>query len=319
VPGVTPYPDPMPPAAPPAAGAVAVVVLNWNGGTDTLRCLRSLRAQEPDLHLIVVDNGSTDGSVGDVETEGLADDVIRTGENLGYAGGNNLGLQRALADGYGVIAVLNNDTYVERPVFGPLANAVVQHPELVLSPLIRYADSDDLWFEGGVIDAGYPRHVQPDELPQWQVVDNRREADVLSGCCIVATAATWRDVGVFNDGLFLLFEDSDWSLRARAAGRRLAVATDLEIRHAVSGSVRSPRTARLIAFYFGRNLIWFSRHHSPGSLPRLASQWLGRAAGRAVLGREPRDDVFFRWLGALSALVGQSGIAPRWVQRLAAL
>src|ERR1700742_3640282 len=103
----------MPPAAPPAAGAVAVVVLNWNGGTDTLRCLRSLRAQEPDLHLIVVDNGSTDGSVEAVEAEGLADDVIRAGENLGYAGGNNLGLKRALTDGYDVIAVLNNDTYLE--------------------------------------------------------------------------------------------------------------------------------------------------------------------------------------------------------------
>jgi GT2 family glycosyltransferase len=309
----------MPPAPPPAVGATAVVVLNWNGGDDTLRCLGSLRTQEPDLHLILVDNGSTDGSVEDVENERLADDVIRAGENLGYAGGNNLGLQRALDAGYDVVAVLNNDTYLERPVFGALASAVRQHPDLVLSPIIRYAGHEGIWFEGGVIDAGFPRHVQPDELPQWQVVDNRRDADVLSGCCIVATAGTWRDVGVFNDGLFLLFEDSDWSLRARAAGRSLAVATDLEIRHAVSGSIRSPRTARLIAFYFGRNLIWFSRHHFPSALPRLARQWLGRAGVRAVLGREPRDDVFFRWLGALSGLVGQSGIAPRWVQRLAGL
>lgn len=303
--------------ASPAAGTTAVVVLNWNGGADTLRCLRSLRTHEPDLHLIVVDNDSTDGSLEDVEAAGLADDVVRAGGNLGYAGGNNLGLRRALSDGYPVIAVLNNDTYLERPAFGPLAAAVSARPDLVLSPLIRYSATDAMWFEGGVLDDGYPRHVQPAELMKWPVVDNRRDADVLSGCCIVAAATTWRDVGLFNDGLFLLFEDSDWSIRARAAGRRLAVSTDTEIRHAVSASIRSRRTARLLSFYFGRNLIWFGRHHCRQAIPRLAGQWLGRPAIRATLGREPRDDVVFRWLGALGALVGQSGIAPRWVQRLA--
>ena len=159
--------------------------------------------------------------------------------------------------------------------------------------------------------------MHADELAKWPVVAGRRHAEVLSGCCIVAAAATWREVGVFDERLFLLFEDSDWSIRARAAGRRLAVVTDLEIRHAVSGSVRSRRTARLFAFYFGRNMIRFSGRHFPRSTARLARQWLGRAAVRATLGREARDDVFFRWLGALSAVVGQSGIAPGWVQRLA--
>jgi GT2 family glycosyltransferase len=299
--------------------ATAVIVLNWNGGADTLRCLRSLRAQEPGLHIIVVDNGSTDGSVDDVEADALADDVIRAGENLGYAGGNNLGLRRALDDGYGVIAVLNNDTFLEAPVFAQLAAAVLIDPRLVLSPRIRYAEGDSMWFEGGLIDAGYPRHVHSDELTQWPVLAGRRHAEVLSGCCIVAAAETWREVGLFDEALFLLFEDSDWSIRARAAKRRLAVATDVEIRHTVSGSVRSRRTARLFGFYFGRNMIWFSRRHFPMSTARLSRQWLGRAAVRATLGREPRDDVFFRWLGALSAVAGQSGIAPGWVRRLASI
>ena len=139
------------------------------------------------------------------------------GANLGYAGGNNLGLQRALDDGCAVVGVLNNDTYVEAPVFTVLAAAVTADPRLVVTPLIRYAATDDVWFQGGVLDAGYPRHVQPDELEAWPVVDNRREADVLTGCCIVAGADTWREVGLFDDGLFLFFEDSDWSIRARAA------------------------------------------------------------------------------------------------------
>jgi GT2 family glycosyltransferase len=300
-----------------AAGGTAVVVLNWNGGTDTTRCLRSLREHEPELRIIVVDNGSTDGSVAAVEAEQLADDIVLAGANLGYAGGNNLGLRRALAEGCAVVAVLNNDTYVEGPVFTALADAVIAEPGLVVAPMIRYAATDDVWFQGGVLDAGYPRHVQPDELEQWPVTDSQREADVLTGCCIVAGADTWREVGVFDERLFLFFEDSDWSIRARAAGRRLVVRTDLEIRHVVSGSTRSPRTARLVSFYFGRNMMWFSRKYFPDSTSRLARLWLGRAAVRAVLGRVSRSDVLFRWFGALSALVGQSGPAPQWVQRMA--
>jgi GT2 family glycosyltransferase len=300
-----------------AAGRTAVVVLNWNGGSDTIRCLRSLREHEPDLWVIVVDNGSADDSIAAVEAAHLADDIVLAGANLGYAGGNNLGLRRALTDGCAVVAVLNNDTYVEGPVFTALADAVTADPGLVVTPLIRYAATNDVWFQGGVLDAGYPRHVQPDELEAWPVVDHQREADVLTGCCIVATADSWREVGLFDDGLFLFFEDSDWSIRARAAGRRLVVLTDVEIRHVVSGSTRSPRTARLVSFYFGRNMMWFARKYFPASTSRLAKLWLGRAAVRAVLGRTSRSDVLFRWFGAISAFAGQTGPAPRWVQTLA--
>jgi GT2 family glycosyltransferase len=302
-------------------GGVAVVVLNWNGGSDTLRCLRSLRRHDPGVRIVVVDNGSTDGSLEDVEREDLADDVVAAGANLGYAGGNNLGLTRALADGWPVVAVLNNDTFIQGPVFSALAAEVTADPHLVLSPLIRYAETthgQDVWFQGGVLDRGYPRHVQPDELARWPVTEGRRTAEVLTGCCIVASAQTWREVGRFDDGMFLLFEDSDWSMRAVAAGRRLAVRTDVEIHHAVGGSVTSARTARLMSFYFGRNMLRFSHRYFPGAMPRLVWQWFVVPALRSLAGREPRADVGFRWLGAACGLVGQSGVAPRWVQSVAA-
>jgi GT2 family glycosyltransferase len=304
-------------AGPASAATVAVVVLNWNGGTDTTRCLRSLREHEPTLRLILVDNGSTDDSVAAVEAEQLADDIVLAGANLGFAGGNNLGLQRALDAGCTVVGILNNDTYLEGPVFTSLAAVVTADPDLVVTPVIRYAATDDVWFQGGVLDAGYPRHIQPDELPQWPAMDGSRPVDVLTGCCMVASADSWREVGLFDDRLFLFFEDSDWSMRARATGRRLVVRTDVELRHVVSGSTRSARTARLVSFYFGRNMMWFSRKYFPASTGRLARLWLGRAAVRVALGRTSRSDVLFRWFGALSAVVRQSGPAPRWVQALA--
>jgi hypothetical protein len=73
----------------------------------------------------------------------------------------------------------------------------------------------------------------------------------------------------------------------------------------------------LVIFYFGRNVVWVSRKYFPASTGRLARLWLGRAAVRVALGRTSRSDVLFRWFGALSAVVRQSGPAPRWVQALA--
>src|ERR1700730_5371151 len=89
---------------------LAVVVLNWNGADDTLACLASLRESTLACHAIVVDNGSTDDSLARIEASGLADVVIPAGTNLGYAGGNNLGLRRALDRGFAHVAVLHKHT-----------------------------------------------------------------------------------------------------------------------------------------------------------------------------------------------------------------
>src|SRR5438552_10530860 len=90
---------------------IALVILNWNGVTDTLECLASLRQSLVPIYAIVVDNGSTGSDVERIRSSGLSDMVIETGTNLGYAEGNNIGLQRALdsAQGFEIVGVLNND------------------------------------------------------------------------------------------------------------------------------------------------------------------------------------------------------------------
>src|SRR5690349_1191981 len=89
--------------------SVGIVVLNWNNADDTIACLKSLRNSTVSVTAIVVDNGSTDGSAEAIEASGLADVFLRTGANLGYAGGNNAGLRQALDAGHATVMVLNND------------------------------------------------------------------------------------------------------------------------------------------------------------------------------------------------------------------
>ena len=92
---------------------IYVIILNWNGKADTLACLASLAQVKTPHQTIVVDNGSTDGSASAILASFPDVEVIKTGENLGYAAGNNVGIRRALEKGADFIFILNNDTTVE--------------------------------------------------------------------------------------------------------------------------------------------------------------------------------------------------------------
>jgi len=295
---------------------VAVVVLNWNGADDTLACLESLRASTAPPHVIVVDNGSTDDSVTRIGASGLADDVVRTGANLGYAEGNNVGLRLALEHRFAVIAVLNNDTIVEPDALELLLEQLPASGHRAVSPEIRYFDRPgESWFAGGVVDRGWPRHLQPVELAGLE--QSLRPSECLSGCCIVARRETWERVGFFDPGYFLIFEDSDWSMRAVRHGVALYVVTASTIRHRVSSSFGRGPASPLGGYYFVRNGLRFEARYFARYLPRFVVQWLVRpvpALLRSGRGRE----LAFRWFGALAFAAGLRGRAPRVLERLAA-
>jgi GT2 family glycosyltransferase len=295
---------------------LAVVVLNWNGARDTLDCLRSLRKSHLPVHAIVVDNGSNDDSVREITDSGLADAVVETGDNLGYAEGNNVGLRLALQEKFPIVAVLNNDTVIEQESFKALLPYLADRERRALSPDIRYFDEPSRsWFAGGVLDNGWPRHLQSSEL--LGDVEPLRLSECLSGCCIVAESETWREVGLFDPDYFLTFEDSDWSLRARAQGVKLYVATRSLIRHKVSRSHVSAPVSLLSSFYFIRNGLMFETRYAKHHRARFVFEWLVRPSLQALRRRASWPDVAFRWLGAVAFMIRISGRAPRAVERLA--
>lgn len=296
---------------------IAVVVLNWNGADDTLECLASLRRSTLPVYVVVVDNGSTDDSLDRIRASGLADDVVATGENLGYAEGNNVGLRRALDRGAEFVAVLNNDTVVERDALGALREHLLAAGSRAVAPDIRYfANPAISWFAGGVIERGWTRHLQPDELPRDG--GPLRPSEWLSGCCIAARRETWRRVGLFDAGYFILFEDSDWSLRAVAAGVGLYVATDSVIMHKVSRTFSQGLPLSVLGgFYFVRNGLTFVSRHFRADLARFAFIWLVRPAP-GLLRKGRWRELGFRWMGAAAFALRLRGRAPRVLERLAA-
>lgn len=290
--------------------AAAVVILNWNGADDTLECLARLRDATISLHLIVVDNGSSDDSVERIEASRLADEVLATGSNLGYAGGNNVGIRHALQSDFEVVGVLNNDTLAEPAMPATVISAL--SAERAASPDIRYFDTPaESWFLGGVFEGGYARHLLPEE-------QRPGPTELLSGCCIFARREVWERVGCFDESMFLTFEDFDWSLRARAVGVELVCIADAILLHKVSRSFRSSTvSARLGAFYFARNGLRLAWRWDRRSLLRFSSRHVLRPAARSL--KRGGSDTAFLLLGAAAFAFGQSGRAPRALERLAAL
>ncbi len=271
------------PSAPPK---VAVVILNWNGKQDTLECLASVIAMDyPSFQVAVVDNGSTDGSVDAICQAFSQVTVLETGANLGYAGGNNVGIRWALEQGFDGILILNNDTVVDRGLLRAFASAQQQFPSAGVfgAKIYYYTSPDVLWFAGGKWHSdnlGF-KHVgqgHPDG-PEFSVP---RTFDYMTGCALYAPAEVFRRVGFFGEELFLTFEETDWCYRASAMGFSPIYVPDARLWHKVSvsfGGAVSP----LMTYFMTRNRLLFVRRHMPAvTLVRLLSKNL----------RELRNELF---------------------------
>jgi GT2 family glycosyltransferase len=299
---------------------IALVVLNWNGVADTLECLASLRQSVVPVHAVVVDNGSAGTDVERLRASGLAAVVIETGANLGYAEGNNVGLRHALdsAEGFAIVGVLNNDTVVDPNCFGTLAEHLgsADGTHRALAPTMLYADNPAKpWFAGGIVDQGWPRHLQPDELENED--KPLRVSEWLTGCCILARAETWRQVGLFDPRYYLIFEDCEWSFRARRLSVELLVATQSTLLHKVSRSFASGPASVIGGFYFVRNGLRFDWAYRRRYLLQFLWDWLLRPTLADAAHLRWKPELVFRWLGALAFASGQKGRAPALVTRLA--
>jgi GT2 family glycosyltransferase len=295
-----------------------IVILNWNGREDTLELLHSLReAKLPTTTVLVVDNGSQDGSLAAIKSEHSWVQTLQTGRNLGYAGGNNRGIAYALQHEAEVVGVLNNDTLVSPDFWSPLVH-LAEGGAVAVCPDIRYSDSPgQSWFFGGVIsrDEGCPRHLRPDEQPAR---DGHHCSEILTGCCLVASAETWRKVGPFDEHLFLIFEDSDWCMRAKECGITLLLEPASRIDHKVSRSFRGS-AAGIGLFYYCRNGLIFA-HRWLG--PRATLRFLSRTVIRESLSELRHEglgawcDIAIRVLAAGDAVTGRRGAAGSFVRRV---
>ena len=246
---------------------VAIIVLNWNGLTDTLECLESLASLDyPAYEVVVVDNGSTDGSPDAIRERFTDVTVVENGENLGFTGGNNVGLRRALEQGADYALLLNNDTEVAPDFVRLLVRAAEADAGIgVAGPTIYYYDQPEtVWSAGGGIDwrRGKTWMVGLGTRDVGQSGESLREVDFVSGCALLVKRAVLDSVGLLDDRFFAYYEETEWCVRALRAGFRIVHVPGAKVWHKINpgGRTNSP----MVHYYLTRNRLLFLKVSGAG-------------------------------------------------------
>jgi GT2 family glycosyltransferase len=258
--------EPTPGAATQAAWHA--IVLSWNGREDTLRCLESLsRVEHPGLGIVCVDNGSSDGSQQAVRERFPHVTLIEAGANLGYSGGNNLGIRHALEHGARWIALVNNDATVAPDFVAGFEAAARERPGAgILAGKVYFAARPStIWFAGQRVSellgySGRPRGYGREDGPRYErVVATDRAVGALMAISREAIDA----VGLLDDELFAYVEDVDWALRVRDAGFEVVFAPRARAWHGVSASTGGEKASTHTLYYGVRNTVTVLERRRP--------------------------------------------------------
>lgn len=291
--------------ASPLPPKIHIVLLNWNGCDDTLRCVESLRQRVYGNHkIVIIDNGSTDDSAARFRAAPWANDVhlIETGKNLGYAGGNNVGIHHALAQGAEFILVLNNDTTVAPDLLDRLIDAAVRYPDAgVFSARVFYFEEPHkVWFDGAVWNDTRMRLEWPGQDTEESSLSAEDHAtDYASGAALFFRTKVARKIGVFDERYFLVWEEVDWCFRAREAGWNCMVIPSAKVWHKIGVSFGSEQSPLRTYFSIRNELLWFSRHASLSARRRLWAKNLRRLTPKFHVSPDPRVSVAKRFVWAM--------------------
>ncbi|MFL5494125.1 MAG: glycosyltransferase family 2 protein [Gemmatimonadales bacterium] len=256
----------------------AVVIVNWNGRHFLDACLEAVFAQTAPPELVVlVDNGSTDGSVEHLRARWPAVRVIALDRNAGVAAGNNVGIRAALGAGAELVLLLNSDAGMRPAVLGELRSALNAAGEgaWAAAPKIVYqSDPDRIWSAGGAFDwwRGLSRDRGTGEPDRGQY-DQPGDIDYSNTCCLLVRADAFARVGLMDEAYFMYCDDSDFSARIRRAGGRIRYAPSAEVLHDVQASSggTAARPSLLALYYTTRNRGRFIARNAPTAMHRLSA------------------------------------------------
>lgn len=247
---------------------VAIVILNWNREADTLECLESLaRIDYPSFSVIVVDNGSTDGSPDAIERwgrENLPLTLIRNAENRGFVRGSNQGMRHALATGTDYVFLLNNDTVVEPDVLAILVRAAERSGDTGMAgpKIYKYGEERVLDSAGTRtipwLAQGFLLGHGEEDRGQF---DSSAEMPYITGTALLVKRAVLEQAGLMDEVYFCYFDDFDWGMKVREAGYRLLMEPKAVVHH------KGSRTAGFYSPFYMRHMmrsrILFARKHVP--------------------------------------------------------
>lgn len=296
---------------------VAIVILNFNGEKDTIQCLESiekLQFTNYNVQIIIVDNGSTEKfkienrklKIGDLK-------ILRNEENLGFAGGNDVGIKYGLEHGADYILLLNNDTIVDKNLLEELVKTADSETEIgIVSPKIYFARGFEfhknrykkeesgkvLWYAGGLMNwknaIGSHRGVDEVDHGQYEKIS---KTDFATGCCMLIKREIFEKIGLLDEKYYLYYEDTDFCERAKKNGYKIVYSPRAILWHKNAGSAGGSGSS-LQDYYISRNRLLFGfRYASLRTKIALIKESLNLMSKGRLWQKKGVLDFYFRKFG----------------------
>jgi GT2 family glycosyltransferase len=241
---------------------VYAVVLAWNQMKETFECVESLlRSRYLDLKIIVLDNGSTDGTAEAVTNKFPSVEVIRTEVNIGMERGYNMGIEYALKNGTSYVLAMNNDTVVDPGMVTNLVRGIQNHPQAgMVSPKIYhyYGDRTRLWCAGARWAAFPPRiKLIGSNAMDGAMFQKDFKLPYATSCCILMSRDAIQKAGLFDPNYYFYYDDWDLSARFWATGYEIWFIADAQMWHKVSMSTQKAEKPDRWWYIMGRSSVRF--------------------------------------------------------------
>lgn len=240
---------------------VSIILVNYNGNEDTIDCVDSLnKTSYQNKEIVVVDNAS---ALQDEQAESLPQNVvlIRSRENLGFSGGNNLGIHYAMENHADYVMLLNNDTVVEPDFIDALVRGAEAHHDagIITGKIVYYSKPDYLWYAGGYMNLNtarihhYKVRQKDDDSAEDQAVT------FATGCLMMMPVDVIRQLGSLDEIFFMYSEDAEYCDRVLKAGYQIWYIPSAKIYHKVSAS-SGGAGSKLSQYYRTRNEMYLVAH-----------------------------------------------------------
>jgi GT2 family glycosyltransferase len=297
------------------SGPLAIILLNHNQTELTLACIDSLLADgAPPESIWVIDQASQPPAAAQIEAHAGNVQVLTMHQNLGFAGGANLGAAAALVAGAEAILFLNNDTTIERGTLAALMAALTRAADVgAVSPKVYYHGSDRVFQSVGLRldhNSGIGWMIGTGEPDRGQF-DRSADREALFGCALLVRRAAWEQTGPLWEPLFLYAEETDWCVRARRHGWRLRYVPDGVVWHHASATIG--QDSPLKVYYIVRNNHYLRRRNREPGWPALRGLLYALYVNGRTWLRYTRHGQYRQaravWLGMWDAARGRMGPA----------
>ena len=263
---------------------ISIITINYNGSKETLKLLESLKTQtDQDFEVIVVDNASEEADFKNLEKYYTTNQnlwraalhIYRQEGNLGFSGGNNVGIRQALQGGSDWVVLLNNDTWVENDFVERLKAFLSDRGGVVGLPL---NEGEKVAYYGKI------EWLKPTLNHEYGIMNNElgtndhnskfiiHNSFYAIGGAVAIHKNVFEKIGFLDEKYFLYFEDADFSIRARKAWFNVSITENLKVNHHISSSAKKLGSSTLLRYHY-RNALYFNFKNSPWYIKLLVWPW----------------------------------------------